>query len=93
MDQTGARREVRGPMRRLQPRPAPGMIQQEGTAQPFPSPFSSFFTLFLSHVPLQSLSDELQEALHGCLAAPTRLFIWLLLERTQSDEGQTCRAA
>lgn len=77
MDQTGARREVRGPLRRLQLSPFPGVIQQEGTAQPFPSPFSSFFALFLSHVPLlglQSLSDELQGALHGCLAAPTRLF-------------------
>lgn len=46
MDQTGARREVKGPLRRLQLRPAPGVIQQEGTAQPFPLPFSSFFTLF-----------------------------------------------
>ena len=93
MDQTGARREVKGPLRRLQPRLAPGVIQQEGTAQPFPLPFSSFFTLFLSHVPPQSLSDELQGALHGCLAAPTRLSIWLLLERRQRDEGQTRRAA
>ena len=39
MDQTGARREVKGPLRRLQPRLAPGVIQQEGTAQPFPLPF------------------------------------------------------
>lgn len=88
--------EVRGPLRRLQLSPAPGVIQQEGRAQPFPSPFSSFFTLFLSHVPLpglQSLSDELRGALHGCLAAPTRLLIWLLLERTQRNEGQTLRAA
>ena len=30
MDQTGARREVKGPLRRLQPRLAPGVIQQEG---------------------------------------------------------------